>query len=269
MKGGIAGPQTEGAALADPGNAKGWGQGQGGGDIRHVDSGNHTGTAKGEGRNKNPHNDGDATAPETTVDSLDTSNVTTDGSVVAHFSSNEPGGTFECKRRLMNELGEELNQPPFDPCTSPKTYNDLGWYSYRFYVRATDAAGNVDETPATQVFEAKIDSIPPDGEITDGPADGAVLNQSSVTYSFQVSDNRDIQQTGCVVYDNATGFPYTLPTDDPNGLPSGEKRVCFSPVTFENIPDGNYTFALYPQDRTFTTDPTPATRTFTVDTTVA
>ena len=215
-----------------------------------------------------PPHSADTTAPETTVDSLDTSNVATDGSVVAHFSSNEPGGTFECKLQPMNELGEEINQPPFEPCTSPKTYNDLGWFSYRFYVRATDAAGNVDETPATQVFEAKIDSIPPDGEITDGPADGAVLNQSSVTYSFQVSDNRGIQNTGCVVYDDATGFPYRLPTDDPNGLPSGEKRVCSSPVTFENIPDGNYTFTLYPQDKTFTTDPTPATRTFTVDTTV-
>src|SRR5829696_8265882 len=210
----------------------------------------------------------DTTAPQTTINQIDTSNLATNGSVVAHFSSNEPGGTFECKLQPMNELGEEINQPPFEPCTSPKTYNDLGWFSYRFYVRATDAAGNVDETPATQVFEAKIDSIPPDGEITDGPADGAVLNQSSVTYSFQVSDNRGIQNTGCVVYDDATGFPYRLPTDDPNGLPSGEKRVCSSPVTFENMPDGNYTFTLYPQDKTFTTDPTPATRTFTVDTTV-
>lgn len=133
-------------------------------------------------------------------------------------------------------------------------------------MRATDAAGNLDETPATQVFGAKVDTIPPDGQITDGPADGAVLNQSSVTYSFQVSDIRSIQNTWCVVYDNATGFPYRLPTDDPNGLASGEK-LCNSPVTFENIPDGNYTFSLYPQDRSGKTDPSPASRTFTVDTT--
>ena len=206
--------------------------------------------------------------PETTIDNIDTSNVGSDGSIVAQFSSSEANSTFECKLLPLNELGEETVQPIWVPCSSPETYENLGWFSYRLYVRATDAAGNVDETPATQVFEAKVDSIPPDGEITDGPADGAVLNQSSVTYSFQVSDNREIQNTGCVIYDNATGFPYRLPTDDPNGLPSGEKRVCSSPVTFENIPDGNYTFTLYPQDKTFTTDPTPATRTFTVDTTV-
>ena len=98
-----------------------------------------------------PPHSADTTAPETTVDSLDTSNVATDGSVVAHFSSNEPGGTFECKLQPMNELGEEINQPPFEPCTSPKTYNDLGWFSYRFYVQAADAAGNVRDSGDTGV----------------------------------------------------------------------------------------------------------------------
>jgi hypothetical protein len=45
-------------ALAVPGNGQGVGQGVGGGDISHVDQGNHKGTAKGEGLNNNPHNDG-------------------------------------------------------------------------------------------------------------------------------------------------------------------------------------------------------------------
>jgi hypothetical protein len=34
---------------------EGVGQGAGGGDTAHADFGNHSGTAKGEGRNNNPH----------------------------------------------------------------------------------------------------------------------------------------------------------------------------------------------------------------------
>ena len=44
-------------ALAAPGNGKGVGTGEGGGDAVHADNGNHVGTAKGEGLNNNPHND--------------------------------------------------------------------------------------------------------------------------------------------------------------------------------------------------------------------
>jgi hypothetical protein len=211
----------------------------------------------------------DTTAPQTTIDQIDTSNLATNDSVVTHFSSSESNSTFECKMWPMNELGEELNIPPWEPCSSPKTYEDLGWYSYRFYVRATDAAGNVDETPATQVFDAKVDTTPAHATITDGPADGAVIDQSSVTFSFEVTDNRgpgNIQGAGCVVTDLATGYPYRLPTDDPNGKASGEKDACSSPTTFENIPDGKYTFTVYAWDRAYNQDPDPSTRTFTVDT---
>jgi hypothetical protein len=45
-------------AWAVPGNGQGADQGIGGGDISHVDQGNHNGTAKEEGLNNNPHNSG-------------------------------------------------------------------------------------------------------------------------------------------------------------------------------------------------------------------
>jgi hypothetical protein len=68
----------------------------------------------------------DTTASQTTIDQIDTSNLATNGSVAAHFSSSEPNSTFECKMVPMNELGEEIAIPTWDPCSSPKTYEDLG-----------------------------------------------------------------------------------------------------------------------------------------------
>ena len=60
------------------------------------------------------------------------------------FSSNEPGSTFACS----------LDGGPFEACSSPKTYDKLKRKKHSFAVRATDAAGNVDGTPAT--FDWKV-----------------------------------------------------------------------------------------------------------------
>ena len=53
--------------------------------------------------------------------------------------SSEPGATFECK----------LDGAAYASCTSPASYTDLTNGAHDFAVRATDAAGNVDPTPAT------------------------------------------------------------------------------------------------------------------------
>ena len=58
------------------------------------------------------------------------------------FSSPEPGVTFECS----------IDGEPFSPCTSPFTTRRLRGGTHTFQVRARDAAGNVDPTPATFQF---------------------------------------------------------------------------------------------------------------------
>lgn len=58
------------------------------------------------------------------------------------FVSNEAGGTFRCKIDRRREV----------PCTSPKGYTRLAYGSHTFKVRAVDAAGNADQTPATFRF---------------------------------------------------------------------------------------------------------------------
>jgi hypothetical protein len=64
------------------------------------------------------------------------------------FVSSEPGSSFECS----------LDGGPFAPCTSPVTEKVKAKPKakpHEFGVRATDPAGNVDPTPATDEFKAK------------------------------------------------------------------------------------------------------------------
>jgi hypothetical protein len=55
------------------------------------------------------------------------------------FLSPETGSTFACS----------LDSGTFSACVSPQVYSDLAVGQHTFQVRATDAAGNVDQTPAS------------------------------------------------------------------------------------------------------------------------
>ena len=56
------------------------------------------------------------------------------------FSTSEPNYTFECS----------LDGDAFASCSSPKSYTGLSEGSHTFSVKATDAAGNTDATPASR-----------------------------------------------------------------------------------------------------------------------
>ena len=59
------------------------------------------------------------------------------------FSSTEAGSTFQCK----------LDRKPFKSCRSPKKYSGLKPGKHVFKVRAIDAAGNTDSSPAVKKFK--------------------------------------------------------------------------------------------------------------------
>ncbi len=63
---------------------------------------------------------------------------------IAHRYSSRPNSvtTFNCS----------LDAAAFAACTSPQTYSGLTNGSHTFQVRAVDAAGNVDPTPATYTW---------------------------------------------------------------------------------------------------------------------
>ena len=85
----------------------------------------------------------DTTAPETTITTQPPSK-TKKGRAELAFTSSEPGSTFECS----------FDGDPFAGCISPKLAT-LGKGKHVFQVRATDAAGNVDQSPAQATWTVK------------------------------------------------------------------------------------------------------------------
>ena len=61
------------------------------------------------------------------------------------FTSSESGSSFECR----------LDDGAFEPCSSPDQVQVKGKGKHRFEVRAVDAAGNVDPTPATDDWKVR------------------------------------------------------------------------------------------------------------------
>jgi len=80
----------------------------------------------------------DKTAPETTIVKKKVKGHT----VKFRFVSSEANSTFQCR----------LDKKKFKPCRSPKKYKRLKPGKHVFEVRAIDAAGNRDKTPATRKF---------------------------------------------------------------------------------------------------------------------
>jgi Bacterial Ig-like domain/PKD domain len=90
----------------------------------------------------------DTSAPQTSITSGPTGTTSASTASFA-FSSSEPGSTFECR----------LDGGAFAACTSPEAYSGLAAGAHTFSVRATDAAGNSDASPATQSWT--IQGAPP------------------------------------------------------------------------------------------------------------
>jgi len=80
----------------------------------------------------------DKTAPQTTIVKKKIKGRT----AKFKFVSSEAGSTFQCR----------LDKKKFNPCRSPKKYKRLKPGKHVFEVRAIDAVGNKDKTPATRKF---------------------------------------------------------------------------------------------------------------------
>jgi hypothetical protein len=92
----------------------------------------------------------DTTAPETTITS-GPGTTTTATAASFGFSASEAGSTLACK----------LDAEGWGACTSPRAYSGLTVGSHVFSVRATDAAGNTDGSPATQTWTIEAPPPPP------------------------------------------------------------------------------------------------------------
>ena len=90
----------------------------------------------------------DTIAPNTIIRSGPSKSVTAHRATFA-FRSSEPGSTFACR----------LDGLPWRPCASPITFRGLGSGRHVFRVRAADAVGNVDPSPARRAWTIIVAEI--------------------------------------------------------------------------------------------------------------
>jgi len=176
----------------------------------------------------------DTTPPDTTI----TSAAPTTAAPSFTFTSSEANSTYEC----------QLDGSAFAACTSPKTYSGLAPGQHTFSVRAKDAAGNTDGTPASQTWTVGT-TPPPDTTApeTTLAASGPSGTVTSTDASFAFSSNE------------AGTFQCQLD--------SAAVTTCTSPQSYSGLAPGQHTFSVRATDTAGNADATPATRTWTVSTT--
>jgi hypothetical protein len=170
----------------------------------------------------------DTAPPDTTI----TSGPTSGNTPAFAFTSTETGATFECR----------VDTGAFATCTSPFTTPALTDGAHTVDVRAVDAAGNADASPASRAFT--VAASLPDTTITAGPSDPTNDNTPTFTFSSPA-----LGATFACRFGTAAFAP------------------CTSPFTAATLADGAYVFEVQATDAQGNADPTPASRSVTVDTT--
>ncbi len=127
----------------------------------------------------------DSTPPDTSITDQPPA-TTTETTASFSFESSEAGSSFECS----------LDGGAWVSCTSPKTYSSLSAGAHTFEVRATDAAGNVDPTPARVSFRVETvvppQSLPAGSGLPIPPAgSGAAALQTEVTLALRRAPGAD------------------------------------------------------------------------------
>ena len=158
--------------------------------------------------------------------------MTNDSTPDFTFTSTETGSTFQCR----------VDAGTFASCSSPFTTATLTDGSHTFQVRATDAAGNQDATPASRTFT--VDTGAPNTTINSGPS--GLVSLLPLTYAFTSSES-----------------PSTFQCRVDGGAFAG----CTPLHTLLSLIDGPHTFDVRAIDGAGNVDPTPASRSFVVDTT--
>jgi hypothetical protein len=180
----------------------------------------------------------DLTPPETSIGSAP-ENPTNATSASFSFAAGETGSTFECR----------LDGGAWEPCSSPQAYTGLADGAHAFEVRATDAAGNVDQTPATHAWT--VDKTPPAPPVIESPAEGSINATGTVTLSGTAEPGALVQ-----VFEGAVSQGTT--TTSSGGAWSW---------TLTSVADGSHTYTATARDAAGNTSGVSNARVVMVDTT--
>ena len=179
----------------------------------------------------------DRTPPETSVLAGPGQGSTTE-QTSARFEFSSPGGVrFECR----------IDGGPFGPCSGPgdrHVVSGLSGGSHTFEVRAVDAAGNADTTPASRTWTVRsTDTTAPSTSITTGPS--GTVRSTSASFGFASSE---------------PGSSFQCRRD------RGSWEGCGSPKAYSGLSQGSHTIEVAATDAAGNRDATPASRSWRVDT---
>jgi hypothetical protein len=159
---------------------------------RHLDNGNHP--DENDGLIYEMHLETDP--PDTTITSGPAA-PTNDPTPTFGFSSSESGSSFECR----------VDSGAYAACTSPRTVAHLADGSHTFSVRAIDAVGNIDPSPATRSFSVRTAEVRKSGStlvVTAAPGakDNLTITKPSAS-TLRVTDLASGVYTGSGVHAGA------------------------------------------------------------------
>jgi DNA-directed RNA polymerase specialized sigma24 family protein len=157
-------------------------------------------------------------------------NPTSSKSATFRFTSPDTAATFQCR----------LDGHGWTSCASGKTYTGLSDGSHTFKVRAKDAAGTNDPSPAQRTWT--VDTDAPNTTITAGPK--ASTKSKSATFSFSASES---------------GSTFECRLD------GGAWHVCSSPRTYSGLHKGAHVFRVRAIDEAGNRDATPDALSWTVN----
>ena len=183
----------------------------------------------------------DTTPPDTQIDS-----GPADGSV-----SNETGAAFTYSGAPVGDTDHfecSLDDGEFEPCPNAgKGYAGLADGEHTFSVRAIDAAGNADGSPASRTWV--IDTMAPDTQIDSGPADGSVTADNDPGFTYSGDPAADTDHFEC-------------------SLDDGEFEPCPNAgKSYAGLADGEHTFSVRAVDAAGNADHSPPSTTWTIDAT--
>ena len=172
----------------------------------------------------------DATPPTTSLDA-----TSINGRDASFGFSAAAASGFQCR------LTGPTSAHDWQPCSTPTSYADLSDGDYRFEVRASDAAGNVDPSPPSHSWT--IDLTAPETTIGSAPAEGSWVLSRAATLALTSTE---------------TGSAFTCTLD-------GVGRTC-GPASLQltNLASGTHSVTATATDAAGNTDSTPARRTWTV-----
>ncbi|WP_165821285.1 right-handed parallel beta-helix repeat-containing protein [Nocardioides gansuensis] len=212
-------------------------------DVRAIDEAGNVGPA-----DSRTFTVADTKAPNTTITgqpAATTTNTTATFTFTGSDDGTAPAGlTFECA----------LDDGAFATCTNEKTYSGLAVGTHTFRVRATDAAGNVDGSPASHTWQVQEPAPTPDTtapETTISANPPASTTETNASFAFTGTDN---QTPGA-------GLTFECKLD------AGSYAACTSPRAYTGLAIGSHTFSVRAKDAAGNVDGSPASHSWTVQST--